>query len=227
MRNISVLLSIILIIQVSALAADYVPVQFETEDGGTVEASLFKASPKRAVVLAHGAVFNKESWYDLAGALRKEGVTALSIDFRGYGKSKAPNKADKHLDILAAVDFLTKKGYESISLLGGSMGGAAALRALDLRHDDAVDKVVLLAPAGGPPVKSPDADKLFIVSEGDRLLESTRNLHEKSSKPKRLEVLSGSAHAQHIFKTKEGPKLTDLIVSFLTSPAKSTEGATP
>jgi pimeloyl-ACP methyl ester carboxylesterase len=90
-------------------------VEFETSDGGRIHASLFEGSKNKAVILAHGAVFNKESWYPLALRLKKEGLTSLSIDFRGYGQSTAELKADKPLDVLGAVTFLRSRGYESIS----------------------------------------------------------------------------------------------------------------
>ncbi len=60
-------------------------------------------------------------------------------------------------------------------------------------------------------------DKLFIVSEGDRLSDSVRSQFQKAPEPKRLEILKGSAHAQHIFKTDQAEKLEKLIVDFLTN----------
>ena len=61
-------------------------VSFETSDGGRIVANVY-GEGEHAVVLAHGAVFDKESWDGLAGRLAKEGMRAIAIDFRGYGKS--------------------------------------------------------------------------------------------------------------------------------------------
>ena len=67
-------------------AADFKEVSFETSDGGTIYANLY-GEGSHAVVLAHGAVFNKESWYPLAMAMKEKGLQVLAIDFRGFGKS--------------------------------------------------------------------------------------------------------------------------------------------
>lgn len=200
-----------------AVADEFTLVTFDTSDGGTIEAALFKADSAQVVVMAHGAVFNKESWYPLAKEIQAKGVDVLSIDFRGYGNSKAKRSSDKHLDIIGAVEYLKLAGYKSVGLLGGSMGGTAVLRALDSSPDPVITKAVLLAPAGGPSITQPNIEKLFIVSEGDRVASSTRKLHEQSSSPKEIEVFSGSSHAQHLFKTEHAPALTKRIVTFLVT----------
>lgn len=201
----------------SAYAAEdrFELVTFPTTDGGTIEAALFATEGDRAAVFAHGAVFNKESWYPQAERLQKAGVTALSIDFRGYGNSKAGNAAEKYPDVLGAVAFLEAKGFEKIAVLGGSMGGAAVLRALAHSDSKAIVKAVLLAPAGGDPISSASISKLFIVSEGDRLSATVKRLHESSAEPKQLHLYSGNAHAQHLFKTEHAEDLTKRIVKFI------------
>ncbi|HKI87082.1 MAG TPA: alpha/beta fold hydrolase [Thermoanaerobaculia bacterium] len=201
---------------------EFSPVTFETEDGGTISGSLFRASGPLAVVLAHGAVFNKESWYPLARKLRTQGVTSLPIDFRGYGTSRSgrTGPTGRSLDILGAVHFLKAKGFKEIGLVGGSMGGAAVLSALARSDDPAVVKALLLAPAGGPPIKEARIEKLFIVSREDRLHPRVAKIFEATAEPKKLDVLPGSAHAQNIFSTPEGAKLTDLILRFLTGPTR-------
>lgn len=80
-------------------------VSFPTEDGGVVFADLYGSSD-RALVLAHGGRFNKESWAPQARALQGAGFEALAIDFRGYGKSHGPGDKDPmyaplELDVLA------------------------------------------------------------------------------------------------------------------------------
>ena len=46
-------------------------VTFTTEDGARIEAAFFDGGQGRAVVFAHGAVFDRESWYPLAERLKK------------------------------------------------------------------------------------------------------------------------------------------------------------
>ena len=85
-------------------------ISFPTEDGGRVCADLY-GQGTRAVVLAHGGRFNKESWRDQAQALASEGFQVLAIDFRGFGCSTGPGQADFdnapfENDVLAAVRLL-------------------------------------------------------------------------------------------------------------------------
>jgi pimeloyl-ACP methyl ester carboxylesterase len=67
-------------------AAAQETVSFPTEDGGVVYADVYGAGDK-AVVLAHGGRFNKESWQKQAQTLALAGFRVLALDFRGYGKS--------------------------------------------------------------------------------------------------------------------------------------------
>src|SRR5210317_959602 len=144
--------SVALLAVLNATAAGAEPfglVQFGTDDGGRIEASFFKAGKDKAVIFTHGAVFNKESWYFLAEMFQQKGVSALSIDFRGYGNSMGGSSAKKMYDVLAAISYLKEQGFSDINVVGASMGGAAVLQALD-QISFPVNKVVLLAPAGGP-----------------------------------------------------------------------------
>jgi len=116
-------------------------IEFTTEDGGSIQGALFKASTKKVVIFAHGAIFNKESWYFLAEKFQDQGVSALSIDFRGYGNSKSGSTNKKSYDILGAISYLKGKGFSDINIIGGSMGGAAVLGAL-IRTKQPITKVV-------------------------------------------------------------------------------------
>ena len=202
-------------------ASDFREVSFPTADGGTVFANEY-GSGDNAVVLAHGAVFNKESWGEQALELARAGLRVLAIDFRGYGKSRGPGgRAALYEDVLAAMRYLRESGANSVSLVGGSMGGGAAGRAAIAADRGQVDRLVLLAAV---PVDEPEhlqGRKLFIVSKGDGLHDRVIDQFERANDPKRLEVLDGNAHAQHIFKTDQGPKLLALIRDWLT------EGAEP
>ena len=70
----------------AAPAAAQKLVSFPTQDGGRVYADLY-GQGDRGVVLAHGALFNKESWAEQARPLAKAGFRVLAIDFRGHGRS--------------------------------------------------------------------------------------------------------------------------------------------
>jgi len=213
----TLIVSIALVTLASAASgAAFKQVSFATSDGGQIFANLY-GEGSHAVVLAHGAVFNKESWHTQALQLKERGLKVLAIDFRGYGKSKAgKNGKTLSLDVLAAIDYLKGQGVEKVSLLGGSMGGRASAEASVASAPGDIYGFVLIA---NPPFGSPQklkGDKLFIVSEGDGLAASVKSEFQKAPQPKHLEILEGSAHAQHIFKTDKAEKLTNLILDFLT-----------
>ena len=73
----------------NASGSSYQKVTLKTEDGAVIEGAFFEGKKDRAVVFAHGKVFNKESWYSLCERLQQEGITSLAIYFRGYGNSKS------------------------------------------------------------------------------------------------------------------------------------------
>ena len=158
-------------------------VNFATEDGGDIEAAFFHASDSKAVVFAHGGVFNKESWYFLAEKFQLKGITALSIDFRGYGNSTAGSSKKKSYDVLGAIAWLKEQGFNDINVVGGSMGGAAVLMALK-NNSIPVQKAVLLAPAGGPAIESTSTDKLFVVSEKEGMFSAYMKIYKASAEPK-------------------------------------------
>lgn len=189
-------------------------VNFDTDDGGRIEASLFKAGDDKAVVFAHGGVFNKESWYFLAEEFQRSGVTALSIDFRGYGNSKGGSTPKKMYDVLGAISLLRERGFEDINVVGGSMGGAAVLVAL-AKNSIPINKVVLLAPAGGPAITSATTDKLFVVSADERVFSGVEAIYDASAEPKHIHIYPGSTHAQHLFKTEVRDELVERILNFI------------
>src|SRR4051812_32643824 len=89
------------------IAAALEHLSFPTADGGLVHADLY-GKGDRAVVLAHGGRFDKESWKEQAKVLERAGFRVLAINFRGYGESRGPGQADPlgaplHNDVLAAV----------------------------------------------------------------------------------------------------------------------------
>lgn len=197
-------------------AADSREVSFDASDGARIHANLY-GEGKRAVVLAHGAVFNKESWEQQAKRLSSEGLQVLAIDFRGYGASGGGSSDNRALDVLAAARYLREHGAESVSVVGASMGGYAAAEASLLSKPGEIDRLVLLAAPSGVDSKKLKGDKLFIVAGGDPLADAVRRSYEQARQPKQLEVLPGSAHAQHIFKTPEGAALEQLLVDFLVA----------
>ncbi len=203
-------------------------VSFPTEDGGLIYANLY-GKGDRGVVLAHGGRFNKQSWEKQARELVKAGFRIVALDFRGYGQSKGPGQADPlsaplHFDVLAAVRYLRKTGAKTVSVVGGSMGGAAAAQAAVVAQPDEIDRVVLLAASISKPEQM-KGRKLFILTRDDfsgdnkiPRLPRIRACYERTPGPKELVILEGSAHAQFIFETEQGERLMREILRFLSAP---------
>ncbi len=208
---------LILSLSGAAISQDIKLVSFPSADGGTVYADYYPSGP-HAVVLAHGAVFNKKSWTHLAKQLKEHDLSVLAIDFRGYGRSTAGNRpADRYEDILAAVRFLHQQAHiHTVSLLGASMGGGASANALLHAKTGEINKLVLLSSV---PIQHPEklhGDILYIASKKEGMINIIRAQYQRTPNPKQFKLIEGNAHAQHIFKTTENDKLTRLIIGFLT-----------
>jgi pimeloyl-ACP methyl ester carboxylesterase len=222
------LILILLAFLLPAGAAAQTTVSFPTEDGGLVYADLY-GTGDRAVVLAHGGRFNKESWEKQAQILAAANFRVLAIDFRGYGKSTGPGQADPlsaplQLDVLAAVRYLRKIGAKSVSIVGGSMGGGAAGDASIASKPGEIDRIVFLGASPDGPADKLKSASLFIVARDDAdgdhelRLPGIRAQYEKAPEPKELIVLDGSAHAQYLFQTDQGNRVMREILRFLSPP---------
>jgi alpha-beta hydrolase superfamily lysophospholipase len=199
-------------------------VSFPTEDGGVIFADVYGAGD-RGVVLAHGGRFTKESWEPQARTLVSAGFRVLALDFRGFGKSHGPGDKDFdsapfQLDVLAAVRYLRAEGAKSVSVVGGSFGGAAAGDASIASRPGEIERVVMLGGAPYGPAERLKSASLFIVARDDAnssgpRLPGIRAQFEKAPEPKRLIVLDGSAHAQYFFQTGQADQVMHEILLFL------------
>jgi dienelactone hydrolase len=200
-------------------------VSFPTPDGYLLHAELY-GKGSRGLILAHGGRFNKESWHQQAEVFAEAGFRVLAIDFRGYGQSVpgSPSADWKHYpDVLTAIRYLHSTGAKSVSVVGASMGGDAAGDAAAESNPGEIDRIVLLGSEGGDSPERMKGRKLFIVTRDDRSGDGLRlpgitENYQKAPEPKKLVVLEGSAHAQFIFDTDQGPRLMQELLSFLSEP---------
>jgi dienelactone hydrolase len=201
-------------------------VSFPTADGGRIYGAVYGHGTK-GVVLAHGGRFNKESWDEQARTLADAGFLVLALDFRGYGKSSGPGESDPlaaplYLDVLGAVQYLRAAGVDSVGIVGGSMGGSAAAEAVAASGSPEISGLVLLASGAGEHPELIRVPTLFIVarddleSNGTPRLVGIREDYEKVRSPKDLLDLDGSAHAQYLFDTPQGPQVMAAILAFLS-----------
>jgi pimeloyl-ACP methyl ester carboxylesterase len=199
-------------------------ISFPTEDGGVIFADLY-GTGNRAVVLAHGGRFTKESWQPQARQLAAAGFEVLAIDFRGFGRSHGPGdqdffKAPFEIDVLAAVRYLHKAGINSVSVVGGSFGGSAAGDASIASRPGEIERIIMLGGAPNGPAEKLKSAALFLVARDDtsgdgKRLPGIRAQYQKAPKPKKLIVLDGSAHAQFLFQTTLKERVMRDILTFL------------
>ena len=211
-------IALTLLLTASGLLAKEAPeaVVFATSDGGSVEADLYGAGSD-AVVLAHGAVFDKESWEPLAVRLAGEGHRVLALNFRGYGRSTpGEDPSALHLDVLAAIEFLLSRGADRISLVGASRGANAVGDAASRVDPGRLATVILLAPGRLDNPEAMGAARFVVIaSEHERGIDRIRELYGRLPEPKELKLLASDSHAQHVFATEQGPRLTAWIVESL------------
>jgi pimeloyl-ACP methyl ester carboxylesterase len=223
----SVLREMPLALVLTTLLAAQQTTSFPSEDGGRVCADLYGQGP-RAVLLAHGGRFNKESWREQARALVLAGFRVLAIDFRGFGCSTGPGQADFdnapfENDVLAAVRYLKAHGAKTVSVVGGSFGGGAAGDASIKSAPGEIDRIVFLGAAPNLSAEKLKSRALFIVARDDAndsglRLPGIRRQYDKAPQPKELIVLDGSAHAQFLFQTDQSTRVMRDILLFLSKP---------
>lgn len=214
----------LVVISCAAIAVAQRTVSFPTEDGGTVYADVYGAGAK-GLVLAHGGQFNKESWRPQAERFAAAGFFVLALDFRGYGQSHGPGDKDVlsaplELDVLAAVRYLHANGAKAVSIVGGSMGGSAAGDASIASAPGEIDRIVMLGAAPDGPAEKLKSPSLWIVARDDTngsgpRLPGIRAQFERAPRPKKLLVLSGSAHAQYLFQTAHAERVMREMLQFL------------
>jgi len=200
-------------------------VWFVAPDGYRLQADQY-GTGERAVILAHGGRFDRQSWKPQAQELARAGFRVLAIDFRGYGQSRAGSQEEDwthYPDVLAAVRYLHATDARSVSIVGASMGGDAAGDAAIQSTAGEIDRIVFLGSQGGSAPERLKGRKLFIVSRDDRSGDGPRlpgisESYRKAPDPKKLVILEGSAHAQFIFVTDQGSRLLREILQFLSEP---------
>lgn len=215
-----------LILALTLAASAQQTLTLTTDDGGQICADLYGHGDK-AVVLAHGGQFKKESWRDQASTLTTAGFQILAIDFRSFGCSKGPGQenfdtAPFEKDVLAAVHYLKAHGATSVSVVGGSFGGSAAGDA-SIKAPGAIDRIVFLGSAPNLPAQGLTSRSLFIVARDDRSgdglrLPGIQAQFDKAPQPKQLIILDGSAHAQFLFQTNQSARVMREVVRFLSEP---------
>ncbi|MFQ5968111.1 MAG: alpha/beta hydrolase [Acidimicrobiia bacterium] len=198
-------------------------VTFVTSDDFTLEGTVFDGGPDW-VILAHMFPSTQTGWFGFARNAARDGFTALTFNFRGYGNSDGPKEPFRvDVDVVAAIDFAESQGAQRVWLIGASMGGAGSLAAAPDRTS-VVGVATLSAPTGWmgtdalgavPQITVP---KLFIAAEGDGgFAASVSEFVAASAEPVDSKMFTGSRHGTELF-AEHGEELTALLLDFLMSP---------
>jgi len=116
------------------LGRSYRDAEFHAADGTKLHGWFFPGntnSPRsqKAILVCHGNGGNISHRVDLCGALLETGVSVLSFDYRGYGRSEGkPTEAGTYADAEGALDWLMQNGFRSGQVIayGESLGGGVA-----------------------------------------------------------------------------------------------------
>ncbi len=185
---------------------DFQEVKINHTGSAETAADFFPGRSERSVILAPGARFSKESYHFLARRFQKLGISSVCL-----------NSGSKP-DLLNGIAFLKTRDTKTITIVGASAGGAGVLFTLEKSIAPLIDSVILLAPAGGLPIKSKRVRKLFIVAEDDMISSNAEvyRLYMDSADPKIYEEIPGSSeHAQHLFNSKHKEKIVQMMIDFI------------
>ncbi|MCL4408059.1 MAG: alpha/beta hydrolase [Thermotogae bacterium] len=192
-------------------------ITFLSYDGLKIEAEIFGKSD-HAVILAHGKIFDMQSWEAFAKFLEDQGFSAIPFNFRGYGNSQSKD-FKYEFDVVGAIDYALKD-HKRVSVIGASMGGAATLRALEMGKP--IDGLVLLSPAGLPNNFSDLGGKakkaLVVFSKGDFVFDTATEISKSLPFETETLIFNGNLHAQNLFRDSEiATELKSKISTFLRS----------
>lgn len=97
----------------------------------------------KPLIILHGMGNNSQSWKHQVAGLSQE-YAVIAWDAPGYGKSSDPKKEFKDFSEFADVlkGFIDGLNYDSITLLGHSMGSAIALD-FCYRYPDRVERLII------------------------------------------------------------------------------------
>ena len=104
----------------------------QTDDGETISFNVFEplngGNNKRAVIIGHGVIVNKEVLKGYAIELAAAGFVAVPFDFRGHGMSSGLlGRGELIYDVQAIKSYLISRGdvdTSKLGYIGYSMGGA-------------------------------------------------------------------------------------------------------
>ena len=123
---------------------DLIEVEIETDFATVRKGKMYfeKVGMGKPLLLLHSGIADRRMWAGQCSEFSRH-FQVIMPDFRGYGKSPAPNGPFRHYeDIHALIQHL---GVASVNIAGCSLGGKAAIE-MAIAYPEMVGRLVLIAP---------------------------------------------------------------------------------
>jgi dienelactone hydrolase len=224
-------------------------VDVDAPDGVTLKGTLFQAaSPGPAVLLLHQCDDRRTVWDPLGQRLAAAGITALAIDYRGFGESGGPrydtlsNEQKTAVtatawpgDFDAALAFLSRQTGVDAGRMGAAGGSCGVNNVIHLaqRHANIKALVLLAGPADREArtfIEAPDAPPVFTAAAADDryadfVLVASWQVGISPRTESRFAQYRDGGHAAVVFRTH--PELADLIVQWFGAVLNNTPASLP
>ena len=228
---------------------DVEAVQIPSADGVTLQAWFLPSrvqSSLPTVIVFNGNAGNRAYRGPLAAALRRQGLSVLLFDYRGFGDSGgSPSERGLYDDARAVRSYLAGRSDvrpDRLVYFGESLGTAVAVR-LAVEHPPAA--LILRSPftsmvdvgrlhypilpvrwllrdrfSAIDAIESVRSPVLIVAGDRDRIvpLEQSRRLFERTPEPRELVVVRGADHNDAAL--LDGRELIDAVRRFIESHAK-------
>jgi WD40 repeat protein len=203
-------------------------VSFITEDGVNIAATLFGEGDIAVILLHHGVGNTSQmSWHPFAKLAAERGFAALTVDYRGRGRSEG-NPSEPNIlirDARAAVEFLQGRGFERLVCIGSAKWGGVPCMRLALELDAMEGLVVLsnLMEVGlvgsltEQELSQLALPKLFVYGERERdgIPEAMEQVYRLSPEPKEIVTYDSSARGTNLLRSPYGDDLRQRLLDFL------------
>ena len=100
------------------------------------------AGTGKPLLLLHSGIADRRMWAGQRGELSRN-FQVIMPDFRGYGKSPAPEEPFHHYEDIHAL--LQRLGFTSVNIAGCSLGGKVAIE-MATAYPEMVSRLILIAP---------------------------------------------------------------------------------
>jgi flavin reductase (DIM6/NTAB) family NADH-FMN oxidoreductase RutF/pimeloyl-ACP methyl ester carboxylesterase len=131
--------------------------RFEGFGGLSLAAETFGVAGDPAVLFLHGAAQSRAMWRSAAEALASAGRHVIAFDLRGHGESEWARDGRYDLDAYAGdIRAILARMSSRPAIVGASLGGLAALAALEVGGDQQASALILVDAIGrmhGPGAK--------------------------------------------------------------------------